>query len=139
MVTRAGPTARYQSLATAGIVLMLLTATVSARTLNMLVPTHRHFVLTSEVAGRFASLVAAQSGGELEIRMHGPDVVPPFHQFEPVQAGAFELLYTGPSYHSGNVPAAVALGGIGGGPEVRRRRGICLRMRRNRPPKTWSC
>src|SRR4051794_33806008 len=40
------------------------------------------------------------SGGKLAITISGPEAVPPFEQLQPVSAGAFDLVYTHPTYHS---------------------------------------
>ena len=108
------------------IVLVLLATSGSAtsRELTMLAPFPPHFVLTAEVAVEFAAMVKERSRGALRVRLYGPDVVAPFYQLEPVQAGVFDLLYGGPAYHAGDVPAAVALGGIRGGYDARREHGI---------------
>jgi TRAP-type C4-dicarboxylate transport system substrate-binding protein len=87
---------------------------ICADELLFLSPFPRNFPLTSEVTERFINEVRKQAGADLQFKHHGPDVVPPFHQFEPVQAGLFDLLLTSPAYHSGSVPAVTALGGIGG-------------------------
>src|SRR5262245_8796885 len=40
------------------------------------------------------------SGGKMAIAISGPEAVPPFEQLQPVSAGAFDLIYTHPTYHS---------------------------------------
>jgi TRAP-type C4-dicarboxylate transport system substrate-binding protein len=40
------------------------------------------------------------SGGKLVITISGPEAVPPFEQLQPVSAGAFDMIYTHPTYHS---------------------------------------
>ncbi len=106
------------------LVLPILANSATARELTMLAPFPEHFVLTAEIASVFAAEVETESDGELTIRLYGPEVVPPFYQLEPVRAGIFDMLYAAPSYHSGDVPAAVAIGGIRAGPAARRSSGI---------------
>ncbi|HVG52065.1 MAG TPA: TRAP transporter substrate-binding protein DctP [Xanthobacteraceae bacterium] len=40
------------------------------------------------------------SGGKSVITISGPEAVPPFEQLQPVSAGAFDMIYTHPTYHS---------------------------------------
>lgn len=42
----------------------------------------------------------AMSGGKISVTISGPEAVTPFEQLQPVSAGAFDLLYTHPTYHS---------------------------------------
>jgi TRAP-type C4-dicarboxylate transport system substrate-binding protein len=51
-------------------------------------------------AERFKANVEAASGGKAQFRISGPEAVPPFEQMQPLTAGAFDLLYTHPAYHS---------------------------------------
>jgi TRAP-type C4-dicarboxylate transport system substrate-binding protein len=97
---------------------------LGAEELRFLNPFPANFPVTREVTQRFVDDVEQRSGAGLRFTQHGPDVVPPFHQFEPVQAGLFDLLLTPPSYHSGSVPAAIALGGIGGPKKAWRAAGL---------------
>ena len=49
---------------------------------------------------QFKQNLEAASGGKLTITISGPEAVPPFEQLQPVSAGAFDLIYTHPTYHS---------------------------------------
>jgi TRAP-type C4-dicarboxylate transport system substrate-binding protein len=97
---------------------------LGADELRFLSPFPANFPVTREVTQRFVDEAQRLSGAGLEFTRYGPDVVPPFHQFEPVQAGLFDLLLTSPAYHSGSVPAAIALGGIKGRNEDWRAAGL---------------
>ncbi|WP_375552406.1 TRAP transporter substrate-binding protein DctP [Rhodophyticola porphyridii] len=83
-----------------------------------------NFVFTREVAQPFAALVAEESGGSLTISFTGPDAVPPLEQFEPTQAGVFDLLFTHPAYHAGTTSVGLAIDAIGADPVARRAAGI---------------
>jgi len=48
---------------------------------------------------QFKKNLDAASGGKLTIRISGPEAVPPFEQLQPVSAGAFDMIYTHPTYH----------------------------------------
>ena len=96
-----------------------------AADLTMLSPYSRNFIIDQEVTQRYLAIVQSlATGEELSIRLFGPDVVPPFHQLEPVQAGLFDLVLSPPSYHAGNLPAAMALGGLSGNAAAWRAAGI---------------
>lgn len=82
------------------------------------------FVFTREIAKPFAELVAEESGGALSIAFTGPDAVPPLEQFEPTQAGVFDMLFTHPAYHAGTTPVGLAIDAISSDPDARREAGI---------------
>jgi len=82
------------------------------------------FVFTTEIAEPFMQILAEESGGDLTVAFTGPDAVPTFEQFEPVQAGAFDLLFTHPAYHAGTTPVGLAIDAIGADPDRRRQGGI---------------
>ena len=42
----------------------------------------------------------AASAGKMTVAISGPEAVPPFEQLQPVTAGAFDIVYTHPTYHS---------------------------------------
>src|SRR4051812_6568867 len=49
--------------------------------------------------GQYKKNVEAASSGKITIKISGPEAVPPFEQLQPVSAGAFDLIYTHPTYH----------------------------------------
>ena len=96
----------------------------SADDLSMIGGFPEGFVFTTEIAKPFMDILAEESGGDLTISFTGPDAVPTFEQFEPVQAGVFDLLFTHPAYHAGTTPVGLAIDAIGADPEKRRAAGI---------------
>jgi TRAP-type C4-dicarboxylate transport system substrate-binding protein len=48
---------------------------------------------------QFQKNLEAVSGGKLTLKISGPEAVPPFEQLQPVSSGAFDVLYTHPTYH----------------------------------------
>ncbi|WP_300063962.1 TRAP transporter substrate-binding protein DctP [uncultured Roseobacter sp.] len=82
------------------------------------------FVFTREIAQPFADLVAEESGGTLTVSFTGPDAVPPLEQFEPTQAGVFDMLFTHPAYHAGTTPVGLSIDAIAPDPVARREAGI---------------
>jgi len=82
------------------------------------------FIFTEEMAKPFMSLVQEESGGKISIDLTGPDAVPTFEQFEPVQSGVFQLLFTHPAYHAGTTSVGLAIDAIASDPTKRREAGI---------------
>ncbi|WP_349370405.1 TRAP transporter substrate-binding protein DctP [Salinarimonas sp.] len=82
------------------------------------------FVFSREIAQPFAEMVAEESNGALAITFTGPDAVPPLEQFEPTQAGVFDILFTHPAYHAGTTPMGLAIDAIAVDPAARREAGI---------------
>ena len=82
------------------------------------------FVFSREIAQPFAELVAEESDGAVNISFTGPDAVPPLEQFEPTQAGVFDILFTHPAYHAGTTPVGLAIDAIAADPAARREAGV---------------
>jgi TRAP-type C4-dicarboxylate transport system substrate-binding protein len=61
-----------------------------------------------------------RSGGRLQLSWVGPEAVPPFEQLKPLSAGLFDMLFTHPSYHMGEIAVAQGLDLVKGPPKERR-------------------
>ncbi|NMM45290.1 TRAP transporter substrate-binding protein DctP [Rhodospirillaceae bacterium KN72] len=99
-------------------------APVEAAELRMLSGFSPNFVWYREIGPRFIEMVQEKSGGDTTISFTGPDAVPTFEQFQPVQAGVFDLLFTHPAYHSGTTSVGLAIDAIDVDPVKRRDVGI---------------
>ncbi len=106
------------------LALGLLPSALQAQELRAIGAFPENFVFTREIAMPFTELVAEESGGSLAVSFTGPDAVPPLEQFEPTQAGVFDLLFTHPAYHAGTTPLGLAIDAIAADPEARRSAGI---------------
>ncbi len=106
------------------LALGLVPAAVQAQEIRAVGAFPESFVFTREIAMPFADLVAEESGGALTVAFTGPDAVPPLEQFEPTQAGVFDMLFTHPAYHAGTTPVGLAIDAISADPEARRQAGI---------------
>ncbi|MEM1046386.1 MAG: TRAP transporter substrate-binding protein DctP [Pseudomonadota bacterium] len=95
-----------------------------AADLRMLGAFPEGFVFTKELAQPFVDLVEEESGGAVSISMMGPDTVPTFEQFEPVQSGVFDMLFTHPAYHAGTTAVGLSIDAIASDPKKRRDAGI---------------
>lgn len=73
----------------------------------------------------FAERLEERTGGKMQVTVDGPEVVAPFDQAAPVQAGIFQMLFTNPAYHTGTTWAGYALNSsYDPGPEARREMGL---------------
>lgn len=99
-------------------------APADAAELRMVSGFPESFVFTREIAQPFMDRVAEATGGETTIALSGPDVVPGFEQFEPVQSGVFDLLFTHPAYHAGATALGLAIDAIDADPDARRASGV---------------
>ncbi len=106
------------------LVLGLMPAAVHAQEVRAVGAFPESFVFTREIAMPFVELVAEESDGALNVNFTGPDAVPPLEQFEPTQAGVFDMLFTHPAYHAGTTPLGLAIDAIAADPEARREGGI---------------
>lgn len=102
----------------------LAASAAHAKTLRMISGFPTNFIFTEEIAKTFIENVRVASNGELTIELIGPDAVPTFEQFEPVQAGVFEMLFTHPAYHSGTTAVGLAIDAIDVDPDARRSSGV---------------
>lgn len=102
------------------LALAISVSPVAASDLRMVGGFPEGFVFTKEIAKPFMALVAEESGGAVSVSFTGPDAVPTFEQFEPVQAGVFDLLFTHPAYHAGTTSVGLAIDAIGADPTKRR-------------------
>ncbi len=64
------------------------------------------------------------SGGQVQVKISGTEVVPPFEQLQPVVAGVFDMLYTHGVYHMGSKGLSLVLDTIDMDPMKRREVGI---------------
>ena len=78
----------------------------------------------SEMIEPYINEIQAASNGSIKINVSGPETVPPLEQFEPVQAGAFQFLYTHGAYHFGISPLATVFEGLNGDPKQLRESGM---------------
>lgn len=109
---------------TFGICYVILSEPSAAADMKMLSGFPLNFTYTEEIAKPFIARVKTATAGRVSITLSGPDAVPTFEQFQPVQAGVFQLLFTHPAYHSGTTAVGLAIDAIAVDPEKRRSTGI---------------
>lgn len=72
----------------------------------------------------YVKLVSQLSGGKINIKISGPQVVPPFEQLQPVSSGVFDMLFQHGVYHAGSKGLALAFDGFDPDPIARRAAGL---------------
>ena len=105
------------------LMLLFCTSGAFAKELRMLSAYHKNFIFTKGIAIPFMNNLEEISGGNITVRFNGPDVIPTFEQFQPVQAGVFDLLVTHMSYHAGTIGLGVAIDATTADPTKRREPG----------------
>lgn len=57
----------------------------------------------------FEDNVTKASGGEIKFENNGPEVVPPFEQFQPLSAGVFDMVFSAANYHQSDTGVGVVI------------------------------
>jgi TRAP-type transport system periplasmic protein len=78
---------------------LALSAPVQAQQLKMIAGWAENNVNAYWPGAQYKKNLEAASAGKINLTISGPEAVPPFEQLQPVSAGAFDLVYTHPSYH----------------------------------------
>jgi TRAP-type mannitol/chloroaromatic compound transport system substrate-binding protein len=113
-------------IAFAGIlaVSLILVIPVQAKTLTVISGFPQTHLYTTGCLGIFQENLKLVSGGNLSLNISGPDVVPTNEQFQPLQAGVFDLLFTHAAYHLGETAVGASIEAIDPDPVKRRENGI---------------
>lgn len=83
-----------------------------------------NLAFSREIIRVYLDALQKASGGQVTTRLSGPEVVPFADQFQPAAAGAFDLLFTHPAYHSGTTAIGLSMDAIGPDPAKRRSSGV---------------
>lgn len=95
-----------------------------AKNLKLLSAYQPNFIFNVGITDVFKKHLEEVSGGKLKITQFGPDVVPTFEQFQPVQAGVFDINFTHPTYHAGNMGLGILMDMTIADPIKRRESGL---------------
>ena len=114
----------YRSCCAFAAFAFLAVSSAESAELRMVTAFPEGFVLTRELARPFMDMVAEETKGGISIALTGPDAVPPLEQFEPVQSGVFDLLFTHPAYHAGATSLGLAIDAMASDPAKRRESGV---------------
>lgn len=98
--------------------------TAQAEELQFLTSWNENYQGTVGMALEYERLVEEASGGDIELSISGPDVIPPFEQLQPIQAGVFDLIYTHAAYHAGTTTMLIGMDTVDPDPQMRRDVGL---------------
>lgn len=110
------------SVATAA--LGLNTGIASAEQLRVLSAFDQNFVFNKTMLFPLLEKIEKGTEGKVTFSFSGPEVVSTYEQFEPVQAGAFQMLFAQPGYFSGDAGVGVTIDAIDPDPKRRRETGV---------------
>jgi TRAP-type transport system periplasmic protein len=83
-----------------------------ARELRALSGFAPNLAFSREIIRVYLDNLQKSSNGGMTSKLSGPEVVPFADQFQPTAAGAFDLLFTHPAYHSGTTAIGLAMDAI---------------------------
>lgn len=110
-------------LASLFIVLTFVT-NINATELKFLSAFAPNFIFNIGCTNNMIKNLEEMSGGYFKIRQFGPDVVPTFEQFQPLQSGMFDLSFTHATYHAGTIGVGVGMDATIADPVKRRTSGL---------------
>jgi TRAP-type C4-dicarboxylate transport system substrate-binding protein len=99
-------------------------AFAQAKELRVLSGFQSNLAFTREILRVYLDSVQKTSNGSISARVSGPEVVPFADQFQPAAAGAFDILFTHPAYHSGTTAMGLAVDAIAPDAAKRRSSGV---------------
>ena len=76
------------------------------------------------IAEGFVKNLEAIAGDKITLQRLGPDAFPPLEQFEPLQQGLVDMVYTHPAYHAGATPIGITVDAISVDPAKFRSTGL---------------
>jgi len=106
------------------LVVLTFSSQAFAKNLKLLSAYQPNFIFNVGITDIFKKHVVEISGGKLKITQFGPDVVPTFEQFQPVQAGVFDINFTHATYHAGNMGLGILMDMTIADPDKRRSSGL---------------
>lgn len=106
------------------LLVLIFTSNAISAQFKMLSAWAPNYIFNVGVITNFEKNLTSLSNGKMKISVLGPDVVPTFEQFQPVQSGIFDLAYTYSAYHSGTTPLAIGMDATTADPVKRREAGL---------------
>lgn len=83
-----------------------------------------NFIFNTGCTDNMVKNLEEMSGGKIKLKRFGPDVIPTFEQFQPVQSGMFDLSFTHATYHAGTISTGVGMDATIADPVKRRTSGL---------------
>lgn len=102
------------------LLVMSISSSLQADTLKMLTCYPMMHIITNTGVNVFGKNLKEISNDSLDLKTFGPDVVPINEQFQPIQMGVFDLLFTTSVYHMGTTSMGIAIEATEADPVKRR-------------------
>lgn len=106
------------------LVVLTFASSAFATKLKLLSAYQPNFIFNVGITDVFKENLVKVSGGKIKIQQFGPDVVPTFEQFQPTQAGVFDINFTHATYHAGNMGLGILMDMTKFDPTKRRESGL---------------
>lgn len=107
-----------------GLGLLIAVPSAHAENLKFLTSWNENYKGTVGMALEYQKLVEDASGGAISMPISGPDVIPPFEQLQPIQAGVFDVVYTHAAYHAGTTTMLIGMDTVDPDPQKRKDTGL---------------
>lgn len=104
--------------------LMMATPSSFAKNLRMLSAYPKNMAFVDGCLDAFNSNLARLSDGKMSTSYSGPDVIPTVEQFQPLQTGVFDMLFTIGPYHLGTIAIGSMVDTMDHDPAKRRSSGV---------------
>lgn len=114
----------YKRLLVGLFMVLAFAANASATELKFLSAFAPNFIFNLGCTDMMVKNLTELSGGKFTVKRFGPDVVPTFEQFQPVQSGMFDLSFTHATYHAGAISTGVGMDATIADPVKRRTSGL---------------
>ena len=115
---------RYVGLIAVVFMVLTFSSSTFAAQLRMLSAFHENFIFNVGATAKMIQNLEEISGGKMKVAFHGPDVIPTFEQFQPLQAGIFDLSFIHATYHAGTISVGVGMDATLADPTKRRESGL---------------
>jgi TRAP-type C4-dicarboxylate transport system substrate-binding protein len=106
------------------LLIMPISSSLQAETLKMLTCYPMTHIITDTGVTIFEKNLKEISNDSMDLKTFGPNVVPVSEQFQPIQSGVFDLLFTTSVYHMGTTAMGVAIEATEADIDKRRERGL---------------
>jgi TRAP-type C4-dicarboxylate transport system substrate-binding protein len=108
----------------AGAMALVTAGAAQAQDLRLLASWDSSYAAVGEVLMPFIETLKEETAADLDIKVMGPETVPPFEQLDPVSRGLFDILYTNGAYHFNEIAVGMTLDAMNGDTEALREAGV---------------
>jgi len=110
--------------AVAAVATFTATTASWAQDLRLLASWDSSYAAVSDVLTPFVKKLEDETTADINIKIMGPETVPPFEQLDPVSRGLFDLLFTNGAYHFNEISVGMTLDAMSGDTVALREAGV---------------